>query len=149
MDFKWVSNVIPFDLPSNYLESVDLTFNNIKVGEGIYGGSGFSYYPGAHDVASFSATFYEDDRCTALKWVEGWKAKIKNFSTGAYEMPSNYKRTWTITLLNTKNEPVLNAKLEGVWPSNTGNFALNYTSNGRLVLTQEFSKDNMVLEFLK
>lgn len=146
LDFKWYSEVIPEGLPSNYLESIDVPFNNITVGEGLYGGSGFTYYPGTHDIAGFSATFYEDSLGTTIKWLLGWKSKVKNFSTGVYYLPVNYKRDWKVTLLNTKNEPIMTVKLIGVWPSETSNLPLNYTSNGRIVISQQFSIDDATYE---
>lgn len=144
-DFKWLSDVIPLGLPPDYLESIDIPFMNITVGDAVYAGASFTYYPGTHNVSAFSATFYEDSLCTTLKWILAWKAKIKNFETGVYELPTVYKQDWTVKLLNTKNIPVMNIKLIGVWPSDTSNYSLNYTSNGRLTISQSFSIDNQII----
>lgn len=149
LSFKWVSPLLPFDLPTDYLESIDVPFNNIKVGDSTYGGSGYTYFPGAHDAEGFNATFYMDSLGLSLKWIESWKNKVKDFDTGAYNMPSTYKQKWKVQLLDTKNDVVIEAEMSGVWPAVTSNFSLNYTDNGRLVLTQAFSLDDVKILFKK
>lgn len=143
LSFKWVSLVLPFDLEYHYLESIDLPFNNVKVHDAMYTGSGYTYYPGAHDVSAFNASFYMDSEAIALKWILAWKARVKNFDTGAYYPPKNYKSSWEVLLLDTKNTTIATWKLSGVWPSETTAFSLNYTDNGRLILTQAFSIDDV------
>ena len=149
LDFKWYSAVIPLGLRSDYLESVDIPFNNIGLGENVYGGGGFTAFPTSHTISSFNATFYEDSLGTTLKWILSWKALVKDFKTGFYGLPSVYKRNWAISILNTMNEPVIDAVLKGCWPTSTSNFALNYTSNGRLIVTQEFAIDDTDYNFYK
>ena len=148
MSFKWVCPIIPLGLPSHFLESIDIPFNNIKVHDSVYGGSGYTYFPGSHDVGAFNITVYMDSLGTSLKWLMAWKALIKDFDTGAYQLPSVYKQTWKVLLLNTKNDVILEAELQGTWPSDTSAFTLNYTDNGRLTLTQAFSIDNAKINFV-
>ena len=142
LDWKWWSPNIPLGLPSNYLESIDLPFNNIDVGETLYAGGRYFNYPGPHKIGNFGATFYEDQKGTALLWVQKWKALIKT-KAGAYNLPSAYKQNWKITLLTTQNVPVLTAELVGCWPLATSNYSLNYTGNGRLIVSQEFAVDDV------
>lgn len=148
LSFKWVSPLLPLGLESHFLESIDIPFNNIKVNDSVYGGSGYTYFPGSHDVSAFNASFYMDSLGTSLKWITAWKSLIKDFNTGAYGLPSRYKQKWLVQLLNTKNDVVLGVDLQGVWPSETSAFNLNYTDNGRLVLTQSFSIDNAEVKFV-
>jgi len=147
LSFKWVSPVLPFDLPSDYLESIDLPFNNVAVNDAHYNGSGFTYFPGTHNVAAFNASFYMDSEARSLKWILAWKSRIKNFDTGAYSMPKDYKSSWKVQLLDTKNAQIAVWNLAGVWPADTSPFSMNYTDNGRLVLTQSFSIDNIVISY--
>lgn len=143
LSFKWVSPVLPFNLSSDYLESIDLPFNNIQVNDAMYTGSSYRYYPGSHDVSAFNASFYMDSKALSLKWILGWKARVKNFETGAYSLPKDYKSSWKVQLLDTGNAKVAEWELSGVWPSETSAFSLNYTDNGRLILTQSFSIDDV------
>ena len=147
LSFKWVSQLLPFELPSHYLEGIDLPFNNVAVHEGVYSASGYTYYPGSHNVASFNATFYMDSEGTSLKWLMAWKAKVKSFETGVYELPVKYKQSWKVQLLDTTNKVIIQSELVGVWPSDTSAFSLNYTDNGRLTLQQAFSIDDQKTSF--
>lgn len=149
LSFKWVSGNVPLGLPSEYLESIEVPFNNVKVGEGMHAGSGYQYYPGTHDVSGFSATFYVDGEGRAIEWILGWKSLIKNFSTGAYNVATVYKKSWKVDMLNTKNDVIVTAEFSGAWPSETSNFALNYSDTGRLILTQAFSVDDCVFTVTK
>lgn len=151
LNFKWVAeqSKLPFGLPSTYLEGIDISFNNIKVQEAIYGGSGYSYYPGTHDISAFSIQLYEDHEGNALRWILYWKSKIKSFKTGAYGLPGAYKQPLSILLLDTKNNPVTRIKLTGVWPSETSNYQLNYTDSGRIIVSQSMSVDSQEISFLK
>jgi len=150
LDFKWIcrDGKLPFGLPSEYLESIDLPFLNIRIKEGVFGGSRYTYYPGFHDISSFSVNFYEDSQGNVTRWLWQWKNRIKDFKTGIYNLPSDYKRNLNIQLLDTNNTPVINASLIGVWPADTSNYQLNYTNNGRIIVGQTFSIDNQELEFL-
>ena len=154
LDFKWVveSQTVPdldgfVGIPSNHIESVDVPFNNIQIESGQFTGSGFTYYPGFHDISSFSINVYEDQECTALKWTQAWKARVKNFSTGEYYLPRNYKGNLRVALLNSKNDIICRVKLIGVWPADTQSYSLNYTNNGRVVMSQTLSVDDQEITF--
>lgn len=156
LSFKWAckDDTLPFGLPSNFLESVDLPFNNIKVGETIYGGGGYSLFPGSHSISNVNLVLYEDQKCTTTQWIQLWKSKIKNFKTGSYYLPgdgspgsSGYKQAFTVQLLNTANSPILSAEFQGAWPENTSNWSLNYTDDGRLTVSQTFAVDDLVISF--
>lgn len=151
LNFKWICTSLPFDapfnLPVNYVEGIDLPFNNIAVGDKAHSASGYTYYPGTHDISSFSITFYEDVDASSSKYLHSWKTKVKDFDTGLYNLPTEYKRDIVIQLLDQGNNPVIQATLVGCWPSDTGNFSLNYTDSGRLTVTQTFSVDGQKLEF--
>ena len=144
LDWRWYSPVLPLPgLPSNYLESIDIPFNNIGKGEDVYGAGGFTCYPSSHTIGSFNTTFYEDDRGTTMDWILKWKSLVKSFTTGFYGLPKDYKKDWTVNQVDAKNNVVMTMKLKGCWPSATSNFSLNYTSNGRITLAQEFICDDM------
>lgn len=152
LSFKWVGEFLPtingHTLKTDYLESVDLPFNNITIADNWYGGSGYTYYAGPHDISSFSATFYEDRLGSTMKWLLQWKQLVKNLDTGIYNLPSVYKKSLRVLMLDSKNTPILRSEMTGIWPADTGNLSLNYTDGGRIVITQTFSCDNQILTSL-
>ncbi len=144
LSFRWgcTSEYLPFGLPSVYMESIDLPFLNIAVQEGRFAGGSYNYYPGFHNISQFNIVLYEDVQGTALNWVKQWKSRVKNFSTGAYFLPVNYKRDIEVGFFNPKGVIIKKFKLLGVWPAETGNQTLNYTESGRITVTQTFSVDS-------
>lgn len=146
LNFKWmcIDGTLPFGHPADYLEAVDLPFNNVKV-DSVPVGSGYTMYPLQHEVESTSMSFYEDHNGKTLLWLMGWKSQIKNFSNGAYNLPGKYKRDMTVGLLDTKGNIILSHKLIGIWPTQTSNLSLNYNESGRLVIQQTFSVDDVDL----
>jgi hypothetical protein len=148
--FKWVvvAPYLPFGLPSTYVESLDLPFNNLSIGDGWYRAATFTYFPSTINISSFNIVLYEDDRATALGWVETWKSKVRNPNTGKYGLPSKYKKDLKVTLLDTNNELVLTTTLQGIWPAETSSWPLGQ-SNERLTLTQTFSVDGSIAEWHK
>lgn len=144
LNWQWIclDGTLPFDHPNEYLESIDLPFNNIR-SESVYVGSGYTCYPQAHEVEAFTAVFYEDCYAATTTWLQDWKSKIKNFSTGVYGLPKDYKKTMTVALLTTKGEPALQYRLIGIWPTITSSLSLNYNESGRIILSQTFSVDDV------
>lgn len=144
LDFLWwcPDASLPFGLPSNFLESVDIPFNNIASNT-VFSGSGYLCYPGTHSIDAFNMTLYEDSAARAVNYIKEWKSKVKNFSDGSYGLPIDYKRDMNVELLTTTGDVALRCKLIGIWPTTTSPFALNYTSSGRLVVTQTFAIDDI------
>ena len=147
LNFKWIASGLPFSIPNNYVEAVDLSFLNVSVGDKVHSASGYYYYPGTHDIAAFSITFYEDCMGNTLRRLTEWKNQIKNFKTGVYKLPSEYKKNIRVSMLDTANNPVITADLLGIWPTDTGNVSLNYTGGERITITQNFSIDDADLLF--
>lgn len=144
LQFKWRAKTLPFDLPTEYMEGIDLPFNNIGVSEGVHVASRHYFYPGIHTVSQFQATFYEDRNGRAHAWIENWKKKVKNFETGVYQLPSAYKQKMEVQMLDQKNNAILTATIIGCWPADTQPIQLNYTDgSGRVTLQQTFSCDEV------
>ena len=153
LSFKWVvhggftNGRVGSILPAEYVESVEIPFNNVK-SENIFAGSGYNYFASFHDVSSFTVNFYMDVDNTVMAWLAEWKNKVKNFSTGVYGLPKDYKGEVTIHLLDNQNDGVMAAKLQGIWPADTNNFQLD-SENNRLVISQNFSIDGQEVYSLK
>lgn len=149
LNFRWVVQESFAGLPKSYVERVDLPFSNIQVREGIYNASSFTYFPGFHNISAFSMSFYEDKNATVLSWINQWKNKIKDFNTGLYKLPSTYKRDLKVHLLDQTGEDVMIVQLKGLFPAETSNLPLEYTSSNRITIEQQFSCDDGVIEFMK
>lgn len=148
LQFKWIAKFLPFDLPTSYMESIDLPFNNISVSEGVYQAGKFVYFPGTHTISAFTAAFYEDRKGSSLAWLHRWKRAVKDFETGEYGLPKDYKRNIIVTQLNSKNDAVITAKLKGCFPTDTSPTTLNYTDGtARVIHQQSFSVDDVELTF--
>lgn len=149
LSFKWIcpDETLPFGLPSNYLESIDLSWRNIKVDSGVYTNAGYNYYPGAHDISGFTMVLYEDQECSTMQWIDYWKNQIKDMSNGLYNLPVVYKKDIKIELMDSKNNAIMTVELIGIWPEATSNWSLNYTDNGRLTVSQAFSVDDQSITF--
>ena len=148
LTFRWVAQSLPFGMKTEYMESIDIPFNNISISEGVHIGSRFEYYPGTHSISSFSASFYEDRLGTTLKWIQEWKSRVKNLETGAYKLPSEYKRVIEVVQLDNKGKPVITARISGAWPADTSPMTLNYSDGtSRIVHQQTFSADDVTFKF--
>lgn len=148
LTFKWVTTTLPYGLSTTYVEKVDLPFIKLDVKSGLFGAATYSYYPGFSDIDAFDITFYEDSACSTVKWLQYWYGRIKNFETGTYYLPTNYKENIKVQLLDTTNAPVLEVELVNIWPTTTSNWSLAYDDDGRLTVTQNFSIDDQKLRFL-
>lgn len=148
--FKWRAVQIPLGLPNTYLHSIDLGFLNLQAKSPTFKGGTYTQSAGFHQPAeSVSCEFYEDDEATTLRWIHSWKQLVKDFRSGVYSIPKDYKKQMVINLLNNKNEVVLEARILGMWPSETNPLSLNYEGSERIKISQAFSSDGVELEFKK
>lgn len=150
LSFKWKATVLPYGMSVHQVEAVQIPWTKIAVKDGYFGGSTYTYYPGFHDVDQFSVTFMENSKADVHKWIWEWMEKIKNFETGAYYLPSNYKQDMTFVMMDTKGSAVLTVELIGVWPIQRSEWDLNYTDGGSyLTNTVQFSVDDQKLTWHK
>lgn len=150
--FKWRVKVLPkkqFGVDESYVESVDLSWNNIKAG-GHFAGGGYTYFPEFHDISAFSINLYADAEGRSLKYINSWKSKVKNFDTGLYGLPKDYKDNLIVQLRDNKDVPIVEVTLQGVWPSDLGNVSLDYSDgSSRVVWNLTLSVDGQSITFLK
>lgn len=153
LSFKWVlpagfvcAKDTGFVLPTEYVESIEVPFNNVK-SEGMFSGSGYKYFPSFHDISAFTVNLYMDRGNTALSWLAAWKNKVKDFNTGLYGLPSVFKGEVTVHLLDSQNNGILALTLTGIWPADTNPLQLD-SENNRLVLSQNFSVDGQTVKSL-
>ena len=161
LNFKWICTSLPFGYDVTYVESLDLPFSNIAIGEGWMGAGSYTYFPDFSNISSFSLTLYEDTAMSTLQWLTFWKNQVcaiypgvsgattANNAVNAYSLPSAYKRNMEFKLLGTDNSVSLTVTLIGTWPSDTSNLALDYSSSERIKISQQFSCDGQSLVFAK
>jgi len=82
-------------LSSIRASAIDIPHVN-TTSEGVFGFGTNEYFPNYTDIDSFSISFIEDANYTITKALKAWKLKVVD-KNGFYGMPSQYKRTITMT----------------------------------------------------
>lgn len=140
--FKWVCVQLPFGHDVTYCEEFGMTFPEVSPKEGLFGAGTYTYYPAFEDISAFDCTFYEDSELNTTKWINDWMLKIRNPDNGAYYLPTNYKFDLVFHLMDTTGKAIGECKMINCWPTGRGNWDLNYTSDDRLRVQQNFSVDS-------
>lgn len=147
MGFKWICTSLPYGLPTTYVESIQVSWVKLNVKDGLFAAATYSYFPGFSDIDSFTMTFHEGVGTKTRQWLTGWLNRIKNFSTGTYYLPSNYKEDIQIALLDNKNNKVMDVTMVDVWPIVPDPIDLNYTDpSSRIQLSVSFSVDDQKVQ---
>ena len=146
----WYIKVMPksanaFQVDHTYVETIDLPFNEIKSGAHFSGG-GYTYFPEFHDVSAFSVNFYADSEGRVLKWLIDWRSRVKDFDSGLYRMPSEYKESITVALITATMKVVATVELMGIWPASLSNFDLGNADPAKLSLSATFSVDSQKVQ---
>lgn len=147
LDFKWHCVSLPFGGKTDYVESVNLPFPSLNM-KPMFGGAAFSQYPGFLEISAFDIVFYEDSRARSRQYIQEWQAKIRDPIDCFYYLPIDYKRDIEVELLDTRNQPVMQAVLKGCWPAQSNGWDLKYDSAGRLTVQQNFAIDKVEYSFL-
>jgi hypothetical protein len=146
LSFTWEVLNVPggaaFGIDSSWIEEFELPFSNVK-SSGIFVGGGYDYFPEFHDTSAFSVTFYGDSEGRSLAYLMNWKQRVKNFDTGLYRLPSEFKADWTAKLLRTNGKEFARFTYHGCWPADTSNVQLNQDGSGRITFQQTFSLDSL------
>lgn len=145
MNFRWVTKMIP-SVGQNYIgpefiQNVEIPFSNVAA-ESIFFCGAFKYFPGFSDISAFNISFYGDSKGLALRYILHWKSLVKDFTTGIYNLPPQYKRSWNFILIDANGNDVVEVELQGCWPADTGSVPLSYESSEAIVWNQNFSTDH-------
>lgn len=142
LNFKWHCVSLPFDFDTDYVESVNLPFPSLNV-KPLFGGAKTTYYPGFLELSAFDVTFYEDSAARTRRFLKMWQERIRDPKDGFYYLPPNYKRDMVFELLDTRNQPVMTAKMKGCWPTQSNAWDLVSNGSERLTVQQNFATDGM------
>jgi hypothetical protein len=144
--FKWVCSELPGGLPVDYVESIDMPFPKIQPKDGLFGAGTYTYYPAFEDIDAFDLNLYEDSKMSTTKWLLLWFERIRDPEDGAYYLPTHYKCDLKFILMDTTGASVAEVTMLNCWPTGRGNWDLNYTSDDRLTIQQNFSCDAQKIE---
>jgi len=142
LSFKWHCVSLPFAMDTTDVESVSLPFPSLNV-KPVFGAGKFTYYPGFLELSSFDITFYEDSLASSRRALMAWQERIRHPVEGYYYLPANYKRNIEFELMDTTGKAILSVVLKNCWPTQTNNWDLSYTEDGRLTVQQNFALDGM------
>lgn len=155
LTFKWIPKVIvgpqPDLIDTSYVEQISLPMTNVSSATALIGGS-YDHFPEFDDTSPFSVSFYSDCEGRALAYLWAWKNQVKRMSGGLYNLPhgpNGFKYSWPIQVLNTKGEPVVEALIKGVWPTDTTPLEFSQDGSSRIILSQTFCADSVDYNFLK
>jgi hypothetical protein len=149
LPFKWIVKSLPYGLDPAYVEEVQIPWTKLDIKDGLFGAATYSYYPGFSSTDQFNITFYEDSASTVTNWVLAWMRRIKNFEQGWYYLPPNYKENIEVTVLDTRNSPIMEIKMLNVWPIVRDPWALTYSDHtGHLRINQNFSVDSQEIKII-
>jgi len=150
-NFQWYCMGLPFGGEADYVETINLPFPSLNM-KPVFGAGIYAQFAGFQEISAFDITFHEDVSLRTRKWLAGWLSLIRNQDTGAYGLPSAYKRDISIALYSgrgpTKDQavkPVARATLLNCWPVQSGPWDLTNTGAEALKVQQNFATDGMRL----
>lgn len=129
-----------------YVEGVTLPFPSHDSDNFLRGGI-YEYYIGVQSITSATFTFYEDEKYSVSKLLNGWRNLIRDPESGAYGIPHETKGSATIILKDSTGRTSASAKLIGMTPINLNPVEYKSGQANRISLVQEFSVDGIELDF--
>lgn len=146
--FKWVCSVLPGGLPPDYAEQIDLPFPKIQPKDGLFGAGTYTYYPAFEVISDFNITFYEDSKMSTTKWLQLWFQRIRRPTDGAYYLPTSYKQDMQFLMMDTTGTVIAEITMLNAWPTGRSPWDLNYSTDDRIKVQQNFSCDGQDLRIL-
>lgn len=126
--FMWLCVEAPFGMDPQYIEEVDIPLPSLAQ-KPLFGAGTFTYYPGFQEISSFNIKVREDVSMRATKWLLKWIETIRDPDTGAYALPSAYKKEFKFELYDTTGSVVCTATARGCWPTTSEAWPLAGNSN--------------------
>ena len=125
-----------------FIEECTLPFINLEQKSYFKAGKDY-HYPGKYSLETLNLKFYEDIQGTTTEYLQTWLNLIVDSATGQYQNPTDFKKTIKITLLDTASQTVMFFTYFGCWPMRRDSFNLASASSERVVISQEFSVDDV------
>lgn len=147
LDLYWYCLQMPFGGDLDYVETASIPIPSINANS-IFEAAAFRKFPGFMEIGELDITFYEDVRCRTRQWLNYWRNRIRNEDTGAYYLPSHYKRDWRFALTDgtSRSTPILTAYLVDTWPANSSPLELSNNAGQPIKVQQSFCVDRVYFE---
>lgn len=100
------------------------------------------HYPSHQSLGTLSLSHYEDVGGAVTNYYRKWQGLIINAETSLYKVPSEYKKTIIITLLDVTRSEVAVFTYYGCWPSRIDSYALVSGAVDRIIPQVEFTVDD-------
>ena len=125
-------------------ESVELPFKTFAV-EDRHVMATKKYYAGYASFNSFNATFFEDDKCSAMRGFVTWQKLMVN-DDADYSPAAEYQAKMVLRLLNCADVGIAKVTFEGVWPSQITTVSLTGSEVTRVAIQVSFSVNKVTWE---
>jgi hypothetical protein len=136
-------NKVQYLLPTYLIQAIDMSavrFQSIPV----FAAATNSYFPGTQDVGGPSLTVYDNINLDALNYFNAWLSLIKN-SDGTYNLPQDFKKSFSIILYDTTGRQVKKVRFESCWPEGGFTYAFDDSSQA-MTTTITFAMDSLIIE---
>ena len=149
MAFDWnvsIRGPNGLEIGNSHVEEIQVPMPKYDADSVTYQGRKY-YFAKFEEFGASTIKFYIDNRLSALNIVRQWQQLMKS-NKGNYRVPSAYKGTIIVTPCDTKQTPIAQMTMFGVFPTQVPN--LNETSAGeRVTMDIEFSVDSVETIFYR
>ena len=143
LNFRWkaVGFAQACQLDDQYVEKMTAAWARFESSPLYVDGSN-NYYHSVVDHEPINVSFYLDKTFTAVTQIMEWSKLV--CKDGRYGLPVNYKKNFEMHLLaNDSDSAMAVFQVIGAWPSGMDDLELSYDSSDRLILTVNFSVDEI------
>lgn len=148
---SWLNNKLAptafVKLDSEYVEAATLPFREYSA-RNVFRASGERKFPsGTATLGDLNLTFYVGDDNEAFRYITNWMNLVMLPSTatvytGAWSLPSLYKKTITLILMDVNSNEIYKVDYIGSWPTSFSDVELD-AGGDRLTYNVSFSVDDI------
>lgn len=150
MDIYWYVQLPDFGgvkLAWEYVEEATLPFVDFDSVSNYKAGKNF-HYPNHYNLNTLQLKFYGDVTGKAYSYLKAWQSLIADTSTGLYNVPSVYKKTISITILDAAQYLVTKFTYLGCWPMSVDQVTVGSQQTSRITPTVTFQVDEQRIDVL-
>lgn len=138
------SIVLPFGLPPMYVEEASIPVFETLDTNPIQYGNRKRIDPGFVSVDNMDITFSENASGSAMSFINYWRSLIEY--QGFYGRPSDYKKTITVLLHDSKGNVAVVFTYKNCWPISTGALSLVSGATEIIKYPVQFSVESLRVE---
>jgi hypothetical protein len=151
MSTNWFCDLQPIDdarLGWEFVEEATLPFIEFEQVSNYRAGKMY-HYAHQHSLGTLQLKLYEDSSGSATRYLDRWRRRIADPSSGLYNHARDYKQIVKFTILDVAKQTVMFVEYSGCWPTRPDPIQLNSGSADRIVCGVELSVDEMTVKFGK